>query len=325
MKKFINIIKNPFIQIIIIIIIIILIFAILLKFKKNNVEYFEDIPITPGTENINQSDYKPPVIANSSVTGIKPDKINNKKNTYIFSLPDRVIYKLLNDINMRDIVVKYFELKYNEFKNNSDNIQDLSINCNDKNMEIQEFIDNYLTIITTIDIPEYNDFLKEVFESDQINGILLLNNFNTLKTLYCSLVNVSYLFQTKYYERIINIEKNYYSIIFKKFNINYDDIGDFSYKLYTYLLNNFGDTDKFNNAVKSSFNFINNIYNNKSIGGIASLNYHTKKEVAKKNLSEIYFNLLNYSTNDILNNYINTLMQPDYVDKIDNFNDMFQS
>jgi hypothetical protein len=328
-KNFINIIKNPFMQIIIIVICLILIFAILLKFKKNNIEHFYDLSLQSdidnsinSTSNVNKTVAEPAAVIVPPAAGIKPDKINEKKETNIFSLPDREIYKLLNDITMKDIVIKYFELKYNEFKNNSDNISHVTMMYNNKNITIQEFKDDYLSIIDTINIPAYNNFLKEVFESDEINTKLLVGNFITLEKIYSAIVNVSYLFQLEYYNKITAIEKNFYSVILKKFNSNYEEISYFSNKLYYYLHKNIGDSKLFNDAVKNSYNFIYNIYNNKEMNSksILSTDYETKKELTKMNYCDIFFDLLNNSTNENLKSFIDTLSAPDYIKKIDKFN-----
>ena len=320
-KIFMNIIKNPLMQVIIITIILILIFSIILKIQNNNFkEHFADIPILPGsTESVTVP--PPPVV---SSTGVNPDKIENIKQQNIGSLPDREIYSLIKNINIKDIIVKYFELKYNEIKQDPNNKNNLLISYNDKNIPIDDFISKYLSIINTINVPGYDDFLKNVFESDEINTILKLNNFNDIKELYRSLLNVTYLFQKDYYDKIIKIQPTYYSVIFKKFNTNYAELGYFSNKLYLYLQQNIGDTKLFNNAITNSYNFIYNIYNNQKIvvKSIFNVDYNTKKEEKKMNYCDIFFDLLKNSPTVNLPNFVNTLGKDDYEKNIDQFNNI---
>lgn len=322
-KNFVNIITNPFMQIIIIIIFLILIFAILLRFKKNNTrEYFSDlalpaaapIVLAPSAPSSPCSVSAPSPIPPKLGSGINVDKIENAKNIQI--------YKIFSDISIKDILIKYFEVQYNIFKNNIQNNNELTILFNNKNILISDFIDKYLSMIQTINIPEYDNFLKETFESDEINGQLMLNDFNVLKKIYGSILYVSYLFQPEYYNKIIALKPNYYSIVLKKFNVNYEEIGFFCNKIYSYLQKNIGDTDLFNNAIINSYNFIDNIYSNDAIvvKSIFNRDYNTSKDERKMSYSDIFFNLLNYSTNDNLQNFIKILGSKNYADKIDQYN-----
>lgn len=321
-KNFVNIIKNPFMQIIIIIIFLILIFTILLRFKKNNTkEHFGDLalpalsPIVLAPSAVSAPIPIPPKLG----SGINIEKIENSENIEI--------YKIFRNINIKDIIIKYFEVQYNIFKNNIQNNNELTILFNNKNILINDFIDKYLSIIQTINIPDYDNFLKETFESEEINGQLLLNDFNVLKKIYSSILYVSYLFQPEYYNKIIALKPNYYSIVLKKFNVNYEEIGYLFNKLYLYLQKNIGDTDLFNNAIINSYNFINNIYSNNAIvvKSIFNRDYNTKKDTRKMSYSDIFFNLLNYSTNNNLQNFIKILGDKDYADKIDQYNIVIES
>ena len=321
-KNFVNIIKNPFMQIIIIIIFLILIFTILLRFKKNNTkEHFGDLALpAPSPIVLAPSAVSAPIpIPPKLGSGINIEKIENSENIEI--------YKIFRNINIKDIIIKYFEFQYNIFKNNIQNNNELTILFNNKNILINDFIDKYLSIIQTINIPDYDNFLKETFESEEINGQLLLNDFNVLKKIYSSILYVSYLFQPEYYNKIIALKPNYYSIVLKKFNVNYEEIGYLFNKLYLYLQKNIGDTDLFNNAIINSYNFINNIYSNNAIvvKSIFNRDYNTKKDTRKMSYSDIFFNLLNYSTNNNLQNFIKILGDKDYADKIDQYNIVIES
>lgn len=321
-KNFVNIIKNPFMQIIIIIIFLILIFTILLRFKKNNTkEHFGDLALpAPSPIVLAPSAVSAPIpIPPKLGSGINIEKIENSENIEI--------YKIFRNINIKDIIIKYFEVQYNIFKNNIQNNNELTILFNNKNILINDFIDKYLSIIQTINIPDYDNFLKETFESEEINGQLLLNDFNVLKKIYSSILYVSYLFQPEYYNKIIALKPNYYSIVLKKFNVNYEEIGYLFNKLYLYLQKNIGDTDLFNNAIINSYNFINNIYSNNAIvvKSIFNRDYNTKKDTRKMSYSDIFFNLLNYSTNNNLQNFIKILGDKDYADKIDQYNIVIES
>ena len=314
-----NIIKNPLMQIIIISIFLILIFSIILKIQSNKFkEHFADISILPAsTESKDVKESAPS-------TGVNPDKIQNIKQQNICSLPDREIYSLIENINLKDIIIKYFELKYNKMKEDQNNINSLLIEYNGKNIPIDEFINKYLSIINTINTPGYDEFLKNVFESDEINTMLKLNNFNDIKELYRSLLNITYMFQKDYYDKIIKIQPTYYSVILKKFNNNYAELGYFFNKLYLYLQQNIGDTNLFNNAITNSYNFIYNIYNNQKIvvKSIFTTDYNTKKDEKKMNYCDIFFYLLKTSPTVNLPNFVNILGTADYAKNIDQFNNM---
>jgi hypothetical protein len=312
-NNYFKFLKNPFIQIIIILLIIIIILLTIGISKKNNTTEYFDTKSTTTASSVATT-------IPGSATKTIPDVIKNNGQPFI---PKDEIYTPLRNINMADIVIKYFEYKFNDSQNDPSKVNlGHNVTFNKLNITLQDFISKYLSTIKQIKVPSYNIFLTTVFTSPEINTLLKLDDFNKTFTLYKSVLYTSYFYDDTIFNKIIAIKKNYYDIIFNKYQNNYEELGEFSIQLYEYLHNNINDDVVFKNTIDNSYNFVYNIYHNINIE-VPSLNsrdYNTSKDTPKMTYMEIFFKLLNTSPNNDLPQFIDILNTSDYQDHIDKYN-----